>query len=326
MAGVYLHVPFCRQACHYCDFHFSTNTQTVDAMVHAIEAEARIRAPHFLASLNGPVRTLYLGGGTPSLLPPDAMKRLVSGVSSALQLDVSALDEVTLEANPEDLDAARLAAWLEAGFNRLSVGIQSFDDKTLAWMNRAHTGQEAEQGLLRAHAAGFDTMTVDLIYGVPTERQWHEDVERALALPVRHVSAYALTVEPQTVLGTRVERGEKRPARRPNGEGIRSLVQRHGTPRMGALRDQQLGRPQRRRRPLDGRAQQRVLVGQPYLGRGPGAWVPSARTLRQRVKQPLLPPCAGSRRVVRISRNLVPRRPLQRSHHDWVAYSPRNLP
>ena len=153
MAGVYLHVPFCRQACHYCDFHFSTNTQTVDAMVRAIASEARLRAPHFLGSLNGPVTTLYLGGGTPSLLPPDAMKRLVREVSDALQLDVYTLAEVTLEANPEDLEDARLDAWLEAGFNRLSVGIQSFDDKTLGWMNRAHSGLEAEQGILRARAA-----------------------------------------------------------------------------------------------------------------------------------------------------------------------------
>ena len=211
MAGVYLHVPFCRQACHYCDFHFSTNTQTVDAMVRAIASEARLRAPHFLGSLNGPVTTLYLGGGTPSLLPPDAMKRLVRGVSDALQLDVSTLAEVTLEANPEDLEDARLDAWLEAGFNRLSVGIQSFDDKTLGWMNRAHSGLEAEEGILRARAAGFDTMTVDLIYGVPTGRQWQDDVERALDLPVRHLSAYALTVEPQTVLGARVNRGEETP-------------------------------------------------------------------------------------------------------------------
>jgi len=211
MAGVYLHVPFCRQACHYCDFHFSTNTQTVDAMVDAIVAEAHLRAPLFLRSLTGPVKTLYLGGGTPSLLPPDAMKRLVREVSDALQLDVSTLAEVTLEANPEDLEDERLDAWLEAGFNRLSVGIQSFDDKTLDWMNRAHTGWEAEQGILRAHAAGFDTMTVDLIYGVPTARNWQDDVERALDLPVRHLSAYALTVEPQTVLGTRVQRGEEAP-------------------------------------------------------------------------------------------------------------------
>ena len=98
MAGVYLHVPFCRQACHYCDFHFSTNTQTVDAMVRSIASEARLRAPHFWGSLHGPVTTLYLGGGTPSLLPPDAMKQLVRGVCDALRLDVSTLAEVTLEA------------------------------------------------------------------------------------------------------------------------------------------------------------------------------------------------------------------------------------
>ena len=272
MAGVYLHVPFCRQACHYCDFHFSTNTQTVDAMVRAIASEARLRAPHFLGSLNGPVTTLYLGGGTPSLLPPDAMKRLVRGVSDALQLDVSALAEVTLEANPEDLEDARLDAWLEAGFNRLSVGIQSFDDKTLGWMNRAHSGLEAEEGILRARAAGFDTMTVDLIYGVPTGRQWQDDVERALDLPVRHLSAYALTVEPQTVLGARVARGEETP---PPDE--RTVQEYHHLCTIMADRGWSHYETSNWAAPRSDEGHWKAIhnsaywSGQPYLGLGPGA-------------------------------------------------------
>ena len=272
MAGVYLHVPFCRQACHYCDFHFSTNTQTVNAMVRSIASEARLRAPHFLASLSGPVTTLYLGGGTPSLLPPDAMKRLVREVSDALHLDVSTLAEVTLEANPEDLEDERLDAWLEAGFNRLSVGIQSFDDETLVWMNRAHTGREAEQGILRAHAAGFDTMTVDLIYGVPTGRQWQDDVERALALPVRHLSAYALTVEPQTVLGTRVERGEETP---PPDERI--VQEYHHLCSVMADRGWSHYETSNWAAPLGDEGHWKAIhnsaywSGKPYLGLGPGA-------------------------------------------------------
>ena len=209
MAGIYLHVPFCRQACHYCDFHFSTSTQTADAMVDAIVREAEIRAAQTPAWTQLNMRTLYLGGGTPSLLSPDAIQSLLQGVSRALSLDLSALDEVTLEANPEDLTQDRLEAWLHAGVNRLSIGIQSFHNDTLDWMNRAHTGQDAEDGVRRAHAAGFDNMTVDLIYGVPTSRDWKDDVDRALSLPVSHMSAYALTVEPQTVLGTRVERGQQ---------------------------------------------------------------------------------------------------------------------
>ena len=272
MAGVYLHVPFCRQACHYCDFHFSTNTQTVDAMVRSIASEARLRAPHFLASLSGPVTTLYLGGGTPSLLTPDAMKRLVREVSDALHLDVSTLAEVTLEANPEDLEDERLDAWLEAGFNRLSVGIQSFDDETLIWMNRAHTGREAEQGILRAHAAGFETMTVDLIYGVPTGRQWQDDVERALTLPVRHLSAYALTVEPQTVLGTRVERGEETP---PPDE--RTVQEYNHLCSVMADRGWSHYETSNWAAPCDDKGHWKAIhnsaywSGKPYLGLGPGA-------------------------------------------------------
>ena len=181
-------------------------------MVQAIVAEARLRAPHFLGLAKGKVQTLYLGGGTPSLLPPESIKTLVSGVSEALNLDVTSLDEVTLEANPEDLSAECIDAWLENGFNRLSVGIQSFDNETLAWMNRAHTGEQAEKGIQLAHKAGFETITADLIYGVPTDRHWKEDVLRALALPIRHLSAYALTVEPKTLLGTLVKRGEEVPA------------------------------------------------------------------------------------------------------------------
>lgn len=209
MAGIYLHVPFCRQACHYCDFHFSTKTQNTESMVQAIVHEAQLRWAHNPAWRAEHFRTLYLGGGTPSLLSPALAKTLISGVANACHIRLSDLEEVTLEANPEDLSQDHLEAWKEAGVTRLSVGIQSFHDETLDWMNRAHTGKQAEEGILRAHRAGFDSMTVDLIYGVPTERLWDDDLKRALDLPVQHLSAYALTVEPRTVLGTRVSRGEE---------------------------------------------------------------------------------------------------------------------
>lgn len=209
MAGIYVHVPFCRQACHYCDFHFSTNTQTTGRMVRALVQEANMRCATEPSWREEPFHTLYLGGGTPSLLSPDHIRELMVGVGEACGVDVRGLNEVTLEANPEDLSRERLEAWREAGVSRLSIGIQSFHDDTLTWMNRAHTGRQAEEGVLRAHAAGFETMTLDLIYGVPTQRRWEDDVARALALPVCHVSAYALTVEPRTVLGARVLRGDE---------------------------------------------------------------------------------------------------------------------
>jgi oxygen-independent coproporphyrinogen-3 oxidase len=209
MAGIYIHVPFCRQACHYCDFHFSTKTSNAEGMVHAMVQEAQMRWTQNPAWHVERFRTLYLGGGTPSLLSPALSKTLLEGVAEACHVQLEDLDEVTLEANPEDLTPASLAAWKDAGVTRLSVGIQSFDDNTLKWMNRAHTGVQAVEGILRANRAGFHSITVDLIYGVPTDRNWGDDVKRALELPVRHLSAYALTVEPRTVLGTRVSRGDE---------------------------------------------------------------------------------------------------------------------
>ena len=156
--------------------------------------------------------TLYLGGGTPSILPPDLLRNLLTGVLDAVGRSASSFREITLEANPEDMTEAQIHAWLELGVTRLSLGVQSFHDDTLAWMNRAHTGNQAERAIRLAHELGMTSMTLDLIYGVPTARNWHDDVFRAAALPVQHLSAYALTVEPGTVLGTRVERGAVHPA------------------------------------------------------------------------------------------------------------------
>ena len=209
MAGIYIHVPFCRQACHYCDFHFSTQTSTAERMVHSIVREAQIRRSLTPDETRQNVSTLYLGGGTPSLLSPAHISALVSGVSEAFGVDVHRLSEVTLEANPEDLTPERLSTWKAVGISRLSVGIQSFHDPTLGWMNRAHSGREAKEGVLLAAQAGFENISIDLIYGVPTSRSWREDLQCALELPVNHVSAYALTVEPQTVLGTRISRGSE---------------------------------------------------------------------------------------------------------------------
>lgn len=211
MAGVYIHIPYCRQACHYCDFHFSTRLSSAQNMVQSIVRESQLRAQSDPAWRNHNIDTLYIGGGTPSLLDERLILDLVEGVTGALNVDVHRLKEVTMEANPEDLEESKLEAWLKAGINRLSIGIQSFDDDTLTWMNRAHTGQEAERGVQQAHRAGFSNITVDLIYGVPTDRNWTRDVDTALSLPVQHLSAYALTVEPRTVLGTRVAKGQQAP-------------------------------------------------------------------------------------------------------------------
>ena len=207
MAGIYVHIPFCRQACHYCDFHFSTVMRGWENMVEAIGREATLRASINPAWKSLEYTSLYFGGGTPSLLNSDAIQALVAQLESVLGFSIHDLQEVTLEANPEDLEEQKLKAWLESGINRLSIGIQSFDDTTLRWMNRLHTGQQAHDGVHRAHRAGFESISIDLIYGVPTSRKWEDDVQRALELPIRHLSAYSLTVEPKTVLGARVRQG-----------------------------------------------------------------------------------------------------------------------
>ena len=208
MAGLYLHVPFCRQACHYCDFHFSTNVQNMEPMVQAILEEARIRSDSAAGWGQKTFQTLYLGGGTPSLLEGDQLKTLVNGVLAALNVEASSLQEVTLEANPEDIAPEKVEAWLEAGITRLSIGVQSFHEDTLLWMNRAHDGEQAKKGIRLAHELGIRHLTIDLIYGVPTERIWEDDLTQALDLPIDHLSAYSLTVEPNTVLGTRISKGD----------------------------------------------------------------------------------------------------------------------
>ena len=178
----------------------------VDAIL--LEASLRLSKKPFWADLD--YRTLYLGGGTPSVLSSIELKKLVDGVCSSLDLRVSDLKEVTLEANPEDLSKTNLDGWLEAGFNRLSIGVQSFHNDTLNWMNRSHTGRQAKDGIRRARESGFARISMDLIYGAPTKRNWERDVATALELPIQHLSAYALTVEPQTVLGTQVSRQQQR--------------------------------------------------------------------------------------------------------------------
>ena len=190
MAGLYLHVPFCRQACHYCDFHFSTNVQNMEPMVQAILEEARIRADSDAGWGQKAFQTLYLGGGTPSLLEGHQLKTLVNGILAALNIEASSLQEVTLEANPEDIAPEKVEAWLEAGITRLSIGVQSFHNDTLLWMNRAHDGDQAKKGVCLAHELGIRHLTIDLIYGVPTERMWEDDLTQALDLPIDHLSAY----------------------------------------------------------------------------------------------------------------------------------------
>lgn len=198
MSGIYIHIPFCRQACHYCNFHFSTSLHYREALVKALGAEAALAAASGFIEPD-PVATVYLGGGTPSLLPAADIDFLLQQVRTCYPVARDA--EVTLEANPDDLSADKLAAWKAAGVNRLSIGVQSFFEEDLQWMNRAHNALQAREGLELAMQY-FSNITMDLIYGTPglSNERWKQNVAVALALGVPHLSCYALTVEPQTPL------------------------------------------------------------------------------------------------------------------------------
>ncbi len=205
---LYLHIPFCKQACHYCDFHFSTNLSRKSALVEAMGAEIAIQKDYLPTKA---VETIYFGGGTPSLLTEPELARLFDTIHAHFEVSPSA--EITLEANPDDLTVPKLH-WLRRYTNRLSIGIQTFDEATLRWMNRAHTAVEAEACVGRAREAGFDNLSVDLIYGIPNraESVWQTDLQRMLALHVPHLSAYALTIEPDTAFGRWQQTGKLPPA------------------------------------------------------------------------------------------------------------------
>ena len=198
MAGIYLHIPFCRQACHYCNFHFSTSLKGKNDFIPALLKEMDRRKDYIGSST---IATVYLGGGTPSLLEPAQLKAVLDRLREiySFQTDV----EITMEANPDDMaDPATVRAWREAGVNRLSVGIQSFFETDLEWMNRAHNAVQAAECIRIAKGEGFDNLSIDLIYGGPTlpDSHWKMNVERAVAMQIPHLSCYALTVEPRTAL------------------------------------------------------------------------------------------------------------------------------
>lgn len=204
MTGIYLHIPFCKQACHYCDFHFSTTLKHRDALLAAMQEELAMRAPE---AEDQPVHSIYFGGGTPSLLHPDEIERIIRQVKLLYQVSPDA--EVTLEANPDDLDRDRLAALVQSGVNRLSLGIQSFRDEELQWMNRAHSARQAH-AVLEAVAGTFENYSIDLIYGIPgsSPETWEQTLQTALEYAPPHISAYALTVEPRTALKAMIDKGK----------------------------------------------------------------------------------------------------------------------
>jgi len=203
MAGIYLHIPFCRKACTYCDFHFSTSAKGREALLDAMVMEL-LRRSRELG--DAPVSTIYFGGGTPSLLEPARIAALLQQCSDLFRVQRNA--EVTLEANPDDITAERLEQWKAMGVTRLSLGTQSFREDRLKWMGRAHNAEQALKSIALIAKAGFASWTIDLIYGLPqmTLAEWDEQLTIALDHGMPHLSAYCLTVEPKTALAHQVQK------------------------------------------------------------------------------------------------------------------------
>ena len=203
MSGIYIHIPFCKQACHYCDFHFSTNLKKKDEMVLALAKEIEMRKSEFQDEI---VETIYFGGGTPSILQIADLKFLIDAVYKNYKVVEN--PEITVEANPDDLTENRIIELSNNKVNRLSIGIQSFFEDDLQLMNRAHNVEEAKKCLeIATHY--FDNISIDLIYGVPemSNEKWLQNIETALSFGVPHISSYALTVEPKTALHSFIQKG-----------------------------------------------------------------------------------------------------------------------
>jgi oxygen-independent coproporphyrinogen-3 oxidase len=200
MAGIYIHIPFCKQACHYCDFHFSTSLDLQQRLVRSLMTEIRMQQSYLAGEI---IETIYFGGGTPSLLPELEIKTILELIHDVFIVSSDA--EVTLEANPDDISLSieKLLSLKNSGINRLSIGVQSFDNDVLKYFNRAHTVDNIFTSVQYARSAGFENISIDLIYGVPGRSisDWQKDLRQALRLGPEHISAYCLTIEPKTVFG-----------------------------------------------------------------------------------------------------------------------------
>ncbi len=206
MSGIYIHIPFCKKACHYCDFHFSTSLQYQSEIVNALLTEIVIQQDF----LNGePVETIYFGGGTPSLLAADDIKRIIAQIQKYHTLSPEA--EITLEANPDDLNHTKVSELKNSPINRFSIGVQSFFDDDLHWMNRSHQAQDAESAIKRVQDAGFENITADLIYGYPllSDEKWQQNIQKMLDLSIAHLSCYGMTVEKGTALAHFIKTGKQ---------------------------------------------------------------------------------------------------------------------
>ena len=208
MAGIYIHIPFCKQACHYCDFHFSTSMRYKNEVVQQLLNEIRLRQSYLQNEI---IETIYFGGGTPSLLNEDELKNILLTIRQ--YFTVSKKAEITLEANPDDLSKEKIKAFTNTSINRLSIGIQSFFDEDLVTMNRSHDATQATQCIDFIRDGGITNFSIDLIFGYPqlSDTKWKSNVEKAMQYAVPHLSCYAMTVEPKTVLAKYIKQKKSPP-------------------------------------------------------------------------------------------------------------------
>ena len=205
MAGIYIHIPFCKQACHYCDFHFSTSLKNKDGFLNALKKETSLQKDYLKKDI---INTVYFGGGTPSLLSQKEILDIFNELNKNYTIDADA--EITLEANPDDLTKEKLRELKNTPVNRLSIGVQSFFDEDLKFMNRAHNSEDAYRSVISAKERGFHNISIDLIYGTPTlsNKHWVKNLEKTFSLDVPHISCYCLTVEPRTALADFIKKGK----------------------------------------------------------------------------------------------------------------------
>ncbi|WP_316835745.1 radical SAM family heme chaperone HemW [Pedobacter nutrimenti] len=223
MAGIYIHIPFCKKACTYCDFHFSTSLKYVEEMTDAICKELILKKGRITEQIG----SIYFGGGTPSVLDTPYLARIFHTLTQHYSIASDA--EITIETNPDDLTAKKISELRQLPVNRFSIGTQSFFDEDLLWMNRAHSATEAETSIKRSQDAGFENLSIDLIYGYPilTDLKWEHNIRKAIELQTPHISAYSLTVEPKTVLASNIRKGRQVPINDDqSAEQFQTLIQK----------------------------------------------------------------------------------------------------
>lgn len=264
MAGIYLHIPFCRQACHYCNFHFSTSMKYLPEMVAAILKEIELQKAYLKGEK---IKSIYFGGGTPSLL---SQKQLNLFFEKINRLHAFANEvEITLEANPDDLTLQKLKALRQTPVNRLSIGVQSFSEKDLKFMNRVHTVKEAKRCIENALALGFENLSLDLIYGSPTtsDQQWEDNLNTLFDYQIPHISCYCLTVEPFTALDHFVRTGKAHPFDEEHAahqfEWLQKSMKKHGYEQYEISNFAKPG--------CHARHNSSYWLGEKYLGLGPSA-------------------------------------------------------